>query len=189
MYANVIKEIQESSLITPKEAAEKILAIKKQKFPLPIIDISQKMGFSVFSVDHLDGDASGVIGIDANLKEKFGNSKCVLINRNIKPGKRRFVLAHEIGHYLFDFNEREDYIYYNHYAKNKQASDETSESEKKANLFAANLLMPETIFITDYTKLFDQDIPLYEILDKLAEKYGVTAKAVELRIGELIDGK
>jgi len=69
--------------------------------------------------------------------------------------RRRFTIAHEIGHYLLGHG----------------GHDETNvHAEKEANQFAGELLMPLAIIKVDYKK--DND------LDKLAEKYIVSKEAL-----------
>ena len=182
MYTEIIRKIQnKGSEMLPTEAASLILAEFKNTYPIEIVNIARNMGFKVFSSDTLDNDDSGIIGIDANLNVKYGSNKCVIVNSNIKAGKKRFVLAHELGHYLFEFNELKEMSFYHSY--NKDSKED--ENEIKANEFAASLLMPSEDFIKSYEKSFKKKIALVDIVVELSEKFGVTTKSVQKRISEL----
>lgn len=76
--------------------------------PTPIIDIAKKMGFTIKLSSNLSNNILGFILVNPDLYKTIGNNKCIVINKNIKYKERRFVLAHEIGHYLFDFNSNEN---------------------------------------------------------------------------------
>ena len=181
MYSDLIKEIQGNNNVDPVEAANLLLSKSGQVFPVKIVDIVSRMGFSVYLADELEDNCSGAIGIDARLKETWGNPKCVLLSKKIKPGKQRFVLAHEIAHYLFDFNEMDKSTYFNKYVGHP-----TDPCEIKANQFAAALLMPEEKFLEKYNEFSSTGIPVYEIISKLSDFFDTTIGSVELRLEETI---
>lgn len=66
--------------------------------------------------------------------------KCIKANcsqktyQPINIGHKRFALAHELAHYLFDFDETKDLVYYNTYFAKEE---EKSEIELRANAFVA----------------------------------------------------
>ena len=57
----------------------------------------------------------------------------IIINRNLNEGKKRYAIAHELGHYCLDPN----YELCMHLSDNIRAT----KSEKRADLFAAYLLI------------------------------------------------
>ena len=98
----------------------------------------------------------------------------------------RFVIAHEIGHYLFDFNEQTEaqfsHIFKEHYNKESQHDP----NELRVNQFAACLLMPRSAFSESFEKLkSNPDLSLADIISTLAEQFAVTPKAATARIQEL----
>lgn len=186
MYSELIKDVQNNGdKYTPESVAKRILDIAKYKSsdkPVPIVDIVNRMGFHIILVDELPNDDSGIIMIDPSLEENFGSTKCVAITKKIKYGKRRFVLAHEIAHYLFDFNNDTKTNYISSY----NASNLEEDNEIKANKFAASLLMPENMFVDEFRKMkHERELSLAEIIVDLSKVFETTTKSVERRIDEL----
>ena len=181
MFRDIIKEIQENpEKYSPEEAAMMLFNASNRTFPLEIIDIATKMEFSTFFVEDLEKENSGSIGIDTGLVDIWGSDKVMLIKKDMKSGKRRFVLAHELAHYLFDFNERKQLTYYNAYNK-----CELNDSERRANAFAACLLMPAESFKKEFERLITEDLPRRIIADRLSDTFEVTPKAADRRMVEL----
>ena len=69
----------------------------------------------------------------------------MLINAYENRGHQRFTMAHEFGHYIFEYDFTDEY------SLDKERL--TSETEIRVNRFATALLMPKDIF-TDKYRLF-----------------------------------
>lgn len=146
----------------------------------PIVDILKKLGFTNYQSELEPNGLSAYIAVDPAFKEVYGSDKitCVHIKRSV--GHKRFALAHELGHYLFDFTE-EDTNYYNTYFPQK---DENNFKEKRANAFAANLLMPENEFLKkldEYWNLYHSE----KVFIELSQYFIVSITAIKLRCSEL----
>lgn len=152
---------------------------------IPIVEILGKMGFKIYQSDLEPKGLSAYIAVDPQFEETFESNKitCVHIEDNI--GHKRFALAHELAHYLFDFNEDKNLYYYNTYFPKK---DLELLEEQRANRFAANLLMPEAAFRKkheEYKKLQSKA----DIVNALGRHFLVSSTAVIRRFCELgIDG-
>ena len=145
------REILEGKNISPHTISEKILSIWGVKEPpVPIIEILKALGFRIFEQEYKEEDRelSGFIAIDNEYRNKFGTDKIISLNTADNQGHTRFTLAHELSHYIFDFNPRVMASYSNPYI----TYEADKPIEKDANRFAANLLMPEKIFIKEYKK-------------------------------------
>jgi Zn-dependent peptidase ImmA (M78 family) len=94
--------------------------------------IARVMGIEVV-YDDLDANVSGYI-------ENRGERPRIHLNRADSELRRRFTLAHEIGHFVQHPDLTFEYVDY----RADLASRGTDESEMFANSFAAALLMPET---------------------------------------------
>lgn len=161
------------------ELAQKIIgALEFKQYPIPIVEILNKLNFSVFSSDMPDG-VSGFLIISPDLKEDFGSDKIIAVDKNDKIGRQRFTLAHEFGHYLFDYNENRDHRFISTY----KIDDAESDDEKIPSRFAAEFLMPSEMFRNRYKEL--NILTNYERFKQLTEDFNVTAKSVELRFEEL----
>lgn len=159
---NLLKEFYENSEY----------ALNKKSAATQIIEIAKFMGFSVFTAKFADRNLSGTIGISEKLKQKYNNNKVIILNNEDTDEHILFTLAHEIAHYIYDYNH-ESLGYSNTYRTNEAQTD----SEKRANRFAAALLMPKDKFTKEY--MSNQDIKHLSSLFKVPET------AVKVRIQEL----
>lgn len=130
------------------------------------------------AAEHLiieDQDLNNFIGM-INYGKGYGIIK---IDKNLKTaGQRRFVIAHEMGHYYNDNKNglgcsQLDLLSYNI----------NTNAESIANTFAAELLMP-----AEWVKNFvGKNKPGIELLNKGAEYFGVSLSAIGIKIAETGD--
>lgn len=108
-----------------------------------------------------------------------GNEALILVDSNITlEEKKRFVLAHELGHYeihralapYFKCNEND----FQDWSSNKIL-------ETEANYFAAELLMPSEIFL-NYSK-YDRFGP--EILRNISSSFGTSLLSTAIRYADI----
>ena len=88
------------------------------------------------------------------------------------PGRRRFTLAHEVGHWVCQVLEGKTAPVYCRPVDVTEAADRALERE--ANVFAAELLMPE--------ELVAQEFPRVATMAELADWFGVSAEAMSWRL-------
>ncbi|MGN1480735.1 ImmA/IrrE family metallo-endopeptidase [Porcipelethomonas sp.] len=163
-------------------AEELIKSLKIKKYPVPIVQIVDELGFHVFSAQ-FPPNISGVIMINPDIKERLGSDRVICVSNMDTTGRQRFTIAHEFAHFLFDFNEKEDAVYYDTYNINK--SDK--EQESIPSRFAAEFLMPKTIFVKRYKELKEKNVPKYDLIATLTYDFNVSQKAVLKRCEELSD--
>lgn len=109
------------------------------KVPVPIVAIAQKLHLPVYEIkmSAIDGvTPSGVLN-----KLKDGNWAIILNEKDVHT-RKRFSIAHEIGHFLI----HKDQPFIDKFTAGEAfyrdgLGDE--QLEKEANFFAANLLMPK----------------------------------------------
>ncbi len=99
-----------------------------------------------------------------------GNST-IVVNEKHSPERKRFTIAHEIAHSYFDG----DYLKLHKVIdRNGNAADASyRERERRANDFAANLLMPEEQFIQQWIALGG--------LEKVTDYFFVSKEAAHYR--------
>lgn len=161
-----------------KIAKRLIKALEIKTYPIPIVKILNDIHFSVFASE-MPENISGFLIIGADLKDKFKTDKVIAIDQKDTPGRQRFTLAHEFGHYLFDFNENEELTFCSTFNIDAAETDE----EKIPSRFAAEFLMPEDIFRKRYNEL--SALTKYERLNQLVEDFDVTATSATRRFDEL----
>ncbi len=128
----------------PKDQIEKLAGETFEKgggaVPVPIVRIAQKLGLQIYEMAMPKMNESVPSGILTQMENKW----VVILNQDDSPTRKRFTVAHEIGHFLLhkgrgfidDFSAGE--TFYRNVEENQ-----TLEIEKEANLFAAAVLMPE----------------------------------------------
>lgn len=184
MYKRVINEIRQEHFEpeTVITAVKKINSVNDLGVPVRIVELCQNMGFSIFRQD-LPKDICGYIAVDGELKDRLETDRIIVVNESESPKRRRFTVAHELGHFLFDFAPG-TIEYYNAFETDHNTADDPR--EKLASRFAAELLMPEQEFAAEYYKAFrdheGSSEQLYETVQELSDKFLVPPKAVEVRI-------
>ena len=162
------------------EVAQMILdRLGIEEVPIPIVAIMKSLNFQVVAGE-LKDEISGIIGIDDDLAKNFKSSKVIAINNKDNVGHQRFTIAHELAHYLFDFDVSNQIVYYNTY----NTFEDENEEERRANYFAANLLMPEKKFKKEFDNVVIKN-NLYVTVEKLSQIFQVSGEAVRRRISEL----
>ncbi len=158
-----------------KHSAE--LARKKLELDnAPIKDLFGLLGSQGIFVVRMpigDPDLSGVFYF-----EKNKNRASILVNSDRSPGHQNFTAAHEYCHYLYD--KEENPVIFEEGARK-------SYIEKRADQFAANLLMPE-----DGVKYFVEDVLRIKIkrldneqIAQIRNEYGTSWKTTLYRLNNL----
>ena len=195
MYEEILRRTQSTNanfeVESVDEIAKEILDVSKCKWekeiPIPIVAICRDMGFSIYKQE-LPEEICGYIAIDGELKEKFETDRIISVNVSESNKRRRFTVAHELGHFLFDFKPGNRIQYYNAFELNHTSEETNIEiplEERRASRFAAELLMPKDEFKEAFRKAnteFPND--LYHVVQELSDKFLVPPRAVERRIKE-----
>lgn len=164
-----------------RNAANKLLDRTGVKnFPVPVENLIRAMGFYLFSSNIKKANISAIIAIDDRFILDFDNDKIVISNKNDTIEHQRFAIAHEIAHYIFDYNEGESF--YDNY--NTDEENDAVE-ETRANLFAAELMMPYSSFTNYVNNLKKSDLSNSDILEKVSEYFGAPKRAVARRYVEV----
>lgn len=143
--------------------------------PVDPIAIAKSFGINV-AYDDLPSDVSGAL-----VKTKEMKSPIILVDNSEPDVRKRFTIAHEIGHYVYNtavlqLNDYEKIDY-----RNDKSSDGQNEEEVFANNFAAALLMPSS-----FLKSANLQIGVHRI--ELASRLKVSLEALNYRINTFIKG-
>lgn len=136
--------------------------------PVLVEDIAKKMGIKISYAPSVE--YSGM------LIRKDGEQALMGVNSTEPKTRMRFTIAHEIAHFIFDKKTAVSIDYRN----NGNILDKSPE-EKRADLFAANLLMPKKWLRLDVEKISQESFSKDHIAE-LARKYGVSAEAMTYRL-------
>lgn len=163
-----------------------LFGYKDKERYIPIIKIANQFGFRTCQ-KILPLDISGYIKVNGDTAKEFKKNQVIIVNKIDEVNHKRFVIAHELAHYLFDFlgnpkYDNESIQYVDTYKKNEHSRL----AEKIANQFAAELLMPRDAFRKQYYKAKDFDNnPLFITL-YLSQFFRTTEEAINKRISEII---
>jgi Zn-dependent peptidase ImmA (M78 family) len=143
--------------------------------PVPVSDLAERLNIKVVTTPLQNGVSGALI--------KDGGKCFIAVNSEHHRNRRRFTIAHEIGHYslehgLDDHVDREFTVL----MRDENSSTAENSLEIAANQFAAALLMPKDLVFRDFARLgrFDD-----EAIQRLALKYQVSEFAFQLRLRNL----
>lgn len=159
---------------TPEKLVLEILRHEPDlKIPVPIEDLCRQLDI----IDILPLETEGYEGGLITSADKFEGS--ILYNRTSPRRRRRFTIAHELGHFLMPSHipsaegrflcKMSDML-----ALQAGEADKRMRMEVEANRFAAHILMPAPFFRRDVAIGKDPDL---RQLVKLADDYDVSKEA------------
>ena len=74
------------------------------------------------------------------------------------PGRRRFTIGHELGHWVMHREPGQQSLFCRHAEVDEEEKDRSAEIERQANAFAASLTMPAHLIRKHYERLrFEPD--------------------------------
>ena len=169
-----------------KEKVRKILEdCNVYNAPVPIADIAERYGFIVFET-FLE-DESGFLlvsnddGIVINGKK---HKKVIAVNSVDTPFRKRFTIAHELGHYFLEVFDKEENLPKEYYV-HRELFNHNKQREKDADKFAAELLMPTHFLEYELNRLNKLDLILTDLPQYISGKFQVSYSAARLRLAEL----
>lgn len=143
--------------------------------PVPVERIAEREGIAVCALPASD-DISGAI-------VRKGAEVIIAVNPSHATTRRRFTIAHELGHFFLhsELMEHVDHDFRVSWRDNT-SSTAVNWKEIQANQFAANLLMP--------TSFLQRDLNLLDKIDDnsirwLSKRYHVSPLAMQIRLTNL----
>jgi|ERR1041385_382144 Zn-dependent peptidase ImmA (M78 family) len=169
-----------SSEAIERRAWELLAKAKVRKPRVDVLAIAELLGAQIKEVRAAD-DISGAI-----IRE--GDKINIGVNARHSENRRRFTVAHEIGHLvLHDAEAQIDHGYAQRHAglrvtafRDQKSSAAIDDKEIEANRYAAALLMPVP-FLKNSLRSRTQPVREIDLLD-LAAEYGVSAQAMSFRL-------
>jgi Zn-dependent peptidase ImmA (M78 family) len=145
---------------------------------VPVDKIAESLG-AIVRFSPYEGELAGML---VRIKKQI----IIGVNSLHHPNRQRFTIAHECGHYLF--HKGEDIHVDRTFQVNRR--DEVSSlavdpDEIEANRFAAELLMPFDMIMSDLHER-SIDVENEQELKELAQRYQVSVQALTHRITSLL---
>ena len=149
--------------------------------PINPVTIAKREGMAVNNAKFSDDSIAGMIA-------RHGDNITLLVNQSDPPFRKRFSIAHELGHHFLhllkdgEFVDGEANLF--RQPKGDPAGWTPEQSrEYQANMFAASLLMPEE----QVREVWEEDSSLKVI----ARRFNVSEQAMGIRLDQLglLDGQ
>ena len=161
-----------------KRIDEKAKRLLQQSDALALpVDLNQVIGYLGLSLNEkpLENEYSGFLAV---------KEKTIVVNLHHPPVRRRFTIAHEIGHYQLHRRSEDIPVFIDRavYHRKESVAGVDYSMEMQANAYAAGLLMPEALldeYLEDHPAL-DLDKPAD--IKTLAEEFEVSRPAMEFRL-------
>ncbi|MFI5161229.1 MAG: ImmA/IrrE family metallo-endopeptidase [Sphingobacteriales bacterium] len=146
---------------------------------IPIEKIAKDLGVAIVETD-LGSEISGMLVIN-------GNDAVIALNPMQSAERKRFTIAHELGHFILhkesNSNVFVDRDFIVKYRSNKPYSELEIRQEQEANAFAASILMPQELIMTELAKTEAQSES--EVINTLATSFDVSVPAMTYRLVNL----
>ncbi len=115
-----------------------------------------------------------------------GNRAIIGVNATHPPTRQRFTIAHEIGHFLMH-SERSMFVDKTVVFRDRSSSLGTDAEEIEANQFAAALLMPETLVLSEVKALVASSKSRNgdRWVKQLAKQFDVSPQSMQFRLANL----
>lgn len=196
MYEKLIDELNKNPAnnYVVKEAeilADKVLEIggyAGKNAAMPIIKIASQFGFKTYQANNMPNDISGNIFVGGNTYNDYGNDKIIIVDAKEPLPHQRFIVAHELAHYLLDYVGNKSYTPEIIFSKTYPKINHESLNEIRAYRFAAELLMPKNVFMSEYIKAMQKSDGNYEyVIPYLSELFTVKEACIRKRIKEVFE--
>lgn len=150
--------------------------------PVNVEKLAGSLGVEIY-YDDLEDDISGFLAI------KNGKAT-IVVNEGHHQNRRRFTIAHELGHFFLhvkDLNDEELFIDKVKFHRDQMSALGVERREVEANRFAAELLMPEDLLFSKAVEFSGQgfDITDKKLIEDLARSCMVSEQALTIRLGDL----
>ena len=168
-----IKEIENKASTIIKELGDNTSPVKVDR-------IAAKLDVKIIEHD-LGSNVSGVLYIDRG-KGIIG------YNPEESEVRKRFTLAHELGHYILHRFNSELFVDHKQFKavfRDQESSTGEIKQEREANAFAAALLMPKDLLVKEIKKLSFDLGGDDDMISELAQIFNVSTQAMAYRMANL----
>lgn len=158
--------------------AEKVLSAYKYDSNTDVyvdaVCLARFFGFDVEEKKTLSATEDGCITVSENQ-----NEKCIAVNDTRSFEAKRFIIVHELAHYLLHYTGSGKFFMHRENTKGKNLE------ENDADYLAACLLMPKNSFKEQYDLLKKDKKSQEEIVVILQSKFRTPSESIERRISEV----
>ncbi len=137
------------------------------------VRLARFFGFNIEEKANLPASEDGCITVS-----KDANERDIVVNDFRSIEFKRFIIVHELSHFLLHYTGKEEFFRHRENTKGKNLE------ENDADYLAACLLMPPKSFKKQY-ELIKNGKTLQEIVNELQQIFRTPRESIERRIGEV----
>lgn len=174
-----IQQLQDVPFLSREEIEERARDVLRhhglESVPINPVTLAKRLGMAVNNAKFSDETMVGMIA-------KRGDDVTILVNQGDPPYRKRFTIAHELGHHFLhllqdgEFIDGEANLFRS--PKGDQATwTPAQRREYQANMFAAALLMPEDLLRSEWEDT--------QSVDELARRFNVSVAAMGYRLNQM----
>ncbi|RYE27489.1 MAG: ImmA/IrrE family metallo-endopeptidase [Sphingobacteriaceae bacterium] len=150
--------------------------------PVNVDKITQACGVAIEQIN-IGEDVSGLLVI-------HGENAVIAVNPNQGSERKRFTIAHELGHFVLHRDFEKDTVFVDRdfivkYRSNRIYSEIELKQEQEANAFAASLLMPKEFLFEELNKENMRNLSESALIAELASVFEVSIPAMTFRLTNL----
>jgi Zn-dependent peptidase ImmA (M78 family) len=143
--------------------------------PVDPVVLAHRLGIEVFNAKFSDENIVGMIA-------RQGPKVTVLVNQSDPPYRKRFTIAHEIGHHFLHLTDDGELVdgeanMFRQPREDQKAITPEARREIQANMFAASLLMPEDAVRQEWVAT--------KSIAEMARRFNVSESSMGFRVDSL----
>ena len=146
--------------------------------PVPVEKIARALGVRVHRLP-FEEDLSGMIYLD-------GKTPIIGVNAQHHPNRRRFTVAHELGHLLLHRKALAGKVHVDRrfpvLMRDATSASGLDSREIEANQFAAEMLMPLSLLLPEIQRKKAFDIDDDKPVTEIANRFRVSKQALQFRL-------
>jgi Zn-dependent peptidase ImmA (M78 family) len=160
-----------------RKAARDLLRRYGDDIPVDVVALAGACGVTV-RVEVLEHFVSGLLLVR-------GNDAVIGVNADHHSNRRRFTVAHELGHFLLHLDRSAFFLDASPVFFRQETNMPTDHSqEREASAFAAELMMPESVL---HSLMSSDPIDVFDdaAVKQMANRFEVSTQALIIRLTEL----
>ena len=177
------KKLSQKTKVDIDEKAKEVLKEtfgEKITIPIDIVEVVKRKKFTLVNA-LLDENDDGFIIVDNSAKKILGfdTNKLIGVNSSRSLFWKRFIIGHELGHYVLEHKESEKQFARRDHRKGKD------KRENAIDYFSAAILMPKDEFKKMYDAFNKPEVNKNLLVEFLANQFQVTKQMAARRIEEV----
>lgn len=176
-----------------QELLDDVYQVDQGNMMLPI-DVERICKFLHINIEKVNSSSDDFVGKVSRDQDNKGVITLNMLHNEYEP-RRRFTIAHEIGHFCLHLRAYMNQSYIDSSETMFRKEDVWNRDEQEANAFAAELLMPEALIRPEINRIIETNgtadeagkktIKVVDLLPIISDVFVVSSQAMEYRLRKL----